>query len=156
MALYIPITNELRQKLISERKRTGIGPTALMRGTAHDPERPTTLKGHTISLWLSGKIVSARRSQLDYVLERWAALPDADQASARRPQERVTLTDEHLSIIDEAWSDGLLPDKVLQHPDAPDGLNAAIIRTWKDRRIKSAAKTYLDFVMAQCAKASVE
>lgn len=154
MVVYASIIAEIREKLNSERKRTGIGPTALMRGTAHDPKRPKTLKGHTISLWLSGKIKSARKSQIDYVLERWAALPDAEQASARLLQERVTLTNEHLTIIDEAWSYGLLPDKVLQHPDAPEGLNGAIIRTWQDRRIKSAAKTYLDFVMAQCAKVS--
>ena len=154
MALYIPITDELRQKLIAERVRTGIGPTALMRGSVHDANRPKTLKGQTISLWLSGKIVSARRSQLDYVLARWSALPDASDKNARVPQERIIFTDEHLRLIDRYWDKGLLPDKILQNKNAPDGLNAAIIRTWKDRRIKSAATAYLDFVLHACAIAS--
>ncbi len=154
MPIYIPITETLKSKLVSERARTGIGPTALMRGSVHDADRPKTLKGQTISLWLSGKIVSARRSQLDYVLARWAALPDASDKSARVPQERIIFTDEHLRLIDIYWDKGLLPDKILQNKNAPDGLNAAIIRTWKDRRTKSAATAYLDFVLHACAIAS--
>ena len=153
MALYIPITHELRQKLIAERARTGVGPTALMRGSMHDADRPKTLKGQTISLWLSGKIVSARRSQLVYVLDRWAALPDAPDKNARVPQERTILSEEHLRLIDTYWDKGLLPDKILQNKNVPDGLNAAIIRTWKDRRIKSAAVAYLDYVLHACAEA---
>lgn len=156
MALYVPITETLKSKLTTERKRTGVGPTALMRGTAHDPERPTTLKGQTISLWLSGKIQRARQSQLDYVLKRWAALPDNSTPNARKPQERVTLTAEHLRVIDQAWDKGLLPDAIFDDRNAPEGLNSAIIRTWKDRRIKSAAKPYLDFILRECAMASRE
>lgn len=153
MTLYVPITDEIRRKLTVERKRTGVGPTALMRGTAHDEKRPSTLKGQTISLWLSGKIQRARQSQLDYVLKRWAALPDTCTPSARKPQERVTLTAEHLKAIDQAWNEGLLPDAIFNGRYAPEGLNSAIIRTWKDRRIKSAAKPYLDFVLRECARA---
>ena len=154
MAVYVPITDEIRRKLESERERTGVGPTALMRGTAHDPDRPKTLKGQTISLWLSGKIESARLSQLDYVLARWTSLPTSTSKAARAPQERVKLTPDQLQTIDAFWDAGFLPDKVLNYENVPEGLNAAIIRTWKDRRIKTAAKTYLDFVIAQCAKAS--
>jgi len=151
MPIYIPITETLKSKLVSERKRTGVGPTALMRGTAHDANRPSKLKGHTISLWLSGKIISTRQSQLDYVFARWAALPDRSASNARRPQERIMLSDEHLHMIDTYWDVGLLPNKILGKGDTPEGLNAAIIRTWKDRRIKTAAKAYLDFVMHQCS-----
>lgn len=121
MALYIPITHELRQKLITERTRTGVGPTALMRGTANDVDRPSTLKGQTISLWLNGKILNARRSQLDYVLARWLALPDATDKNARVPQECTMLSNEHLHIIDTYWDQGLLPDKILKNNDAPNG-----------------------------------
>lgn len=153
MSVYVLIIDKIRKKLISERERTGVGPTALMRGTAHDKKRPSTLKGQTISLWLSGKVKRARQSQLDYVLKRWAAQPDTSTSNARKPQARVALTAEHLLIIDKAWDEGLLPDTIFNGCDAPEGLNSAIIRTWKDRRIKSAAKPYLDFVMAQCAKA---
>ena len=126
MALYIPITDKLRQRLIAERARTGVGPTALMRGSVHDADRPKTLKGQTISLWLSGKIMSARRSQLDYVLARWAALPDASNKNARAPQERTILSEEHLRLIDIYWDKGLLPNIILENKDALDGLNAAI------------------------------
>lgn len=156
MTLYVPITDEVRRQLTAERERTGVGPTALMRGTAHDPNRPKTLKGQTISLWLSGKIQRARQSQLDYVLKRWAALPDTSTPNARKPQERVALTTEHLRFIDQAWDEGLLPDAIFNGRDAPEGLNSAIIRTWKDRRIKSAAKPYLDFVLREYARASGE
>lgn len=118
--------------------------------TAHDPGRPSSLKGHTISKWLNGTITSARPSHIAYVLKRWKALSDATTRSARAPAERVPLTEDILVVIDEFWDRGFLPDKILEGEEVPEGLNAAIIRTWKDRRIKTAAKDYLDFVFSEC------
>lgn len=152
MAAFEPITEELREELNAERIRTGIGPTALMRGTAHDPQRPSTLKGHTISKWLNGSITSARPGHIAYVLDRWKALPDASVRNAREPTRRIALSEDILNQIDALWEQGLLPDKVLGADDVPEGLNAAIIRTWKDRRIKTAAKDYIEFVIRTCAK----
>lgn len=150
MGAFEPITAELLQKLKAERKRTGVGPTALLRGTAGDPDRPSTLKGIMITNWLSGTAKSARPGHVAYVLRRWEALPDATERSARAPAERVRLTEDILVVIDEFWDRGLLPDKLLERRNVPEGLNAAIIRTWRDRRIKTAAKDYINFVLDTC------
>ncbi|MGE4314203.1 MAG: hypothetical protein AB7E85_08035 [Pseudobdellovibrionaceae bacterium] len=152
MAAFAPITEELREELNAERMRTGIGPTELMRGTAHDPKRPATLKGHAISRWLTGTITSARPSHIAYVLDRWRCLPDATTRKAREPAERVVLNDNILCQIDAFWEQGLLPDKIFHAENVPEGLNAAIIRTWKDRRIKTAARDYIEFVIRTCTK----
>lgn len=152
MGAFEPITAELLEKLKAERERTGVGPTALLRGTASDPERPPTLKGIMITNWLSGTAKSARPGHVFYVLKRWAALPDATERPARAPAERVPLTEDILVVIDEHWDQGFLPDKILVGEEVPEGLNAAIIRTWKDRRIKTAAKDYIDFVLSACTR----
>lgn len=152
MGAFEPITAELMEKLQAERERTGVGPTALLRGTASDPERPPTLKGIMITNWLSGTAKSARPGHIAYVLRRWESLPDATERSARSPAERVPLTGDILVVIDEFWDRGFLPDKLLERRNVPEGLNAAIIRTWKDRRIKTAAKDYLEFVLSACTR----
>lgn len=66
----IEITSAILAELVDCRSRSGLGPTALLRGTrAH---RPSGLSAATIRTWLDGGVWSARADHLSYVLQRWA------------------------------------------------------------------------------------
>lgn len=68
---YVEITEELRAKLISERERTGIGQTELLREAKGIPEG---LNAPMIAAWINGTIQSARKDRLDWVLAQWESL----------------------------------------------------------------------------------
>lgn len=70
----VEITPEIISLLRSEAERTGTGVSALFRGV-----RPSEVGGMNASIvknWLAGGTKMAKREHLEFVLERWKALPD--------------------------------------------------------------------------------
>lgn len=60
--------------LRSERRRTGVGPSRLMK-TAEDV--PDGLTVNMLTNWLMGQNRQVRQDHFEYVLDLWASLPDA-------------------------------------------------------------------------------
>ncbi len=147
MPTRTPITDDLRQKLINEKRRTGVGQTTLLRGSSRNPDHPQGLTSNLITGWLAGTIKSAKPTYLEYVLACWADLPDAVNRNPRIQKNRVPITEATAQLLEQAWEDGLLPDAVKGNRQCPDGLTIGMIRTWKDGRIRSAEKDYLEFVI---------
>lgn len=69
----VPVSAAIREKLIAERERTGVGQTRLL---SEAPDVPFDLRADIVSAWINGSIASARKDYLDWVLRRWEALPD--------------------------------------------------------------------------------
>ncbi|MGI9377583.1 MAG: hypothetical protein ACR2PC_16045 [Tsuneonella suprasediminis] len=72
---YIPITIELAGTLRVERERTGYGAPALLRRFHHS--RPEKLEPGHINGWINLQSKRGRRVQIEWVLSRYAELPDA-------------------------------------------------------------------------------
>ncbi|APG63116.1 hypothetical protein LPB140_10340 [Sphingorhabdus lutea] len=73
-AYRIKLTKAECDQLIGEEKRTGCGPTQIMR-LAKKP-LPPGLNGGTITMWLKGRVKTARRDHWEMVLRIYASLPD--------------------------------------------------------------------------------
>lgn len=69
----VPVSAAIREKLIAERERTGVGQTRLL---SEASDVPFDLRADIVSAWINGSIASARKDYLDWVLRRWEALPD--------------------------------------------------------------------------------
>ena len=70
----VPITGDYLAQLQLHRTRSGVGPTKLLTLGGV----PDSLSVAMLRNWINGKIGTARRDHLEFVLERWAALPTAD------------------------------------------------------------------------------
>lgn len=71
----VPITGDYLAQLQLHRTRSGVGPTKLLALAGGVPDG---LSVAMLRNWINGKIGTARRDHLQFVLERWAALPTAD------------------------------------------------------------------------------
>ncbi|ESQ81982.1 hypothetical protein [Asticcacaulis benevestitus] len=69
----IPITNDLKRKLNSEKTRTGISAIMLLEG---ETNIPAGLTSRTIYRCLGGLSKTASCAHLDYVLVKWAQYED--------------------------------------------------------------------------------
>ena len=83
------MTHEMVALLQSEHDRTGIGPSALLRGTSG--ERPSGLSSTQINGWLRGTAKTAKRRYLNYVLDLWASLPDQGDKVPVTTELRATM-----------------------------------------------------------------
>lgn len=72
---WVDLTADMVERLKAEKQRTNVGMQKLLRGARH--ETPPGLNASTINAWLSGDYRRVPQEQYDYVLARWAALPDA-------------------------------------------------------------------------------
>lgn len=73
----IKITPAMRREMKDQARRTGKAPAAMMRGL-----RPSEIGGLTstaIGAWMSGKIMTADRGKVEFVLERWRSIPSRDE-----------------------------------------------------------------------------
>lgn len=76
----VHLTEDMRNALLSERQRTGIGETALVRIMASDGKVPPPSR--RIHEWISGYVKSVPREQYDMVLSAWRELPDASTTAS--------------------------------------------------------------------------
>lgn len=133
----VPPHASVRDALLTEQERTGVGPTKLLKGALDTPEG---LEYRTIANWLCGSAKSARADHLEYVLERWCKLPSAPF---------VPITPElHRTLEEHRDRTGVGSRALLSRTPPPEGLTFGMIDTWFNGLAASARQHHLEFVLA--------
>ena len=137
----IPVTPEMVALLQSEYERTGIGPSALLRGTSS--ERPSGLSSTQIYYWLRGTAKTAKRRYLDYVLDLWASLPDQS--------EKMPVTTElRVAMQAEIKRTGIsLPKLIKMARKPPNDLNWDTVQRAIYGEAKTLDRRHFDWLMQQ-------
>lgn len=133
---FVTISDELRAHLRREQERTGIGPMRLLRN-AH--EKPARLNSSTVSGWLGGVTRTASAAQFDYVLKRWAILPD---------NRRIPFTPDmrtHLEAEFRRTGTGSVT-VLAKAADCPEGLTPALIQTLLRKNINTILESHWAFL----------
>ena len=134
----MPPHASIRDALLSERDRTGVGPTLLLNGAR---DIPHGLNANKAGRWLSGWGVSARKDHIEYLLRRWRALPAVEYVQLTSEIVRTLRTHKDRS--------GVGAHALLKHGSLPpQGLNAAMVENWFSGTVKSAQKRHLDYMLA--------
>lgn len=145
--IKVKLTPEIRNKLIYEHKRTGIGGSALLRGQRG--KHPDGLHSHTIDGWRNGKIQSAKSHYLEWVLDRYENYqPDPNI---------LELTKEIRNFLKaERNRTGTTPAKLLENctSDIPDGFHSHTVVNWMQGVTQTVNRSQLDFVLREYAKLS--
>ncbi len=138
---YILITKDHIGTLKSHRKRTGVSEYALL--SYSDPVHWVTVSG-----WISGGVKSAKPDNIDFVLKKWADLPDNKKGF-------IELTDELRAKIREAI--GSRNRRILfgTRNDLPKGFNSQLLgrmTAHKPTSQKHVKKEYVDYVFKVCGE----
>ncbi|MBL4836417.1 MAG: hypothetical protein JKY34_02470 [Kordiimonadaceae bacterium] len=139
------ITKETIAELRAHQKRTGVNEHKLLK---HGKNKPDGLTPVIIRSWTRETIKIAEAEHVNYVLDRWAALPDKES-------DYIALTS---AIIDELHfhKERTLINipMALHEADAikPKGLSASLVKKWLDREVCHAKKEHLIFVLDQWQK----
>lgn len=158
-----PITKAIRQKLRSEIKRTGLTALMLLQGAGDLPEGLTVAH---VNRWISGIVKAASQSHVDYVMDRWASLPD--KAGRVSPNgvllpkrgkrfadgaKRIAVTEEMSKLLRaEMVRTGIgFADILGGADDSPEGLNSRIIKGWLYGDVLTTNERYWNFVIARYA-----
>jgi hypothetical protein len=153
----LTVTPHLRSRLQAEAERIGREAVALLSASGPLPEG---LSKGMVQAWLSGATRSALRPHLEFVLDRWAAMPgrEAETGASGRPgpvpapkaapMERVEVT---AAIREELQRHrertGLGPGAFLSFVDKrPPGLGHAAVAGWLSGVTKTARADHLAFV----------
>lgn len=133
---YVLSTPQILALLRKHRVRTGVGVAKLL---SRRDDLPEGLAIRQMENFYRGWVGKIRREHLDYVLDLWRALPD---------REFVPLTPEILSTLrGHIARTGKGAHAILRGARGkPDGLNAALIRSWLSGRA-SARKDQIDYVL---------
>ncbi|MGI9377582.1 MAG: hypothetical protein ACR2PC_16040 [Tsuneonella suprasediminis] len=145
MVKRIPITEAIRQKLRSERDRTGIAPSALLRRT--EKQRPEGLSISAPGLWIRGDVGSLKPEHLDFVLSAYEACP-----TTRLEAEIETRFKEKLQS--EIIRTGIRPQRLLgaSCADKPQDLRADAVIRWMKGIGPQLAESYLAYLLDRYAK----
>lgn len=135
----IRITAEIREKLVAEYERTGIGPKPLIEG---GKDVPKDLTPQAIGRWLHRRTVTAPKSHLSCVLRLWS---ERGSVTRLTPEIRARLRSE-AERTGHSW-----PSFLRALPDAPRGLTAAMIKGWVHSYPKAAPSGLLDWVLERFA-----
>ena len=133
------ITPQIWQTFRAERRRTNIGPTALLKGRQDVPEG---LSPAMITHWLDGKTMRARKTHMVYVLKLWSQRGSVTRLT---PEIRARLRSE-AKRTGHSWASFLRA-----MPDKPPGLTAGIMRGWVFSYPKTAPNDLLDWVLERFA-----
>lgn len=129
-----------REKLQSEIIRTGIRPSRLLGASCTD--KPQGLSADAVIRWMKGIGPQLAEPYLEYLLRRYAKLPDS--VSERAPISDIF----RQKLRAERARTGLSSAKLLsQASDPPDGLTANILNSWLTRGAKTAYKAHMDWVI---------
>ena len=142
----VQITNEVRDELIAERDRTGIGVSALLKNSRK--EIPAGLNYVMVSQWMAGRITSARKDHLDYVLAKWRAISEGDC--------RIPITPELIQELKALQcKTGISPARLLKCYPPPEGLTSQIITRWIAGLILKGRRGHINFVLEAWKKIPV-
>ncbi|MEM9359172.1 MAG: hypothetical protein AAGB04_23555 [Pseudomonadota bacterium] len=134
------ITPELRERMKAEAARTGVGPYALLRGVrqseTHSPSAAI------VSHWMHGRIVTGRLEHVDFVLGKWASLPDEGEIWIVATQEAIDV------IRQELLRTGISQRKVLRgRNDLPPGLTFSKFEGFLNGKYKKFRKAHYAYIL---------
>ena len=144
-AKRVEIKPAIRDKLIFENSRTGLGGRALMRGKRG--KYPDGLTAVMIDKWRSGSIETAKPAHLEWVLKEYAAWSPPPPPEAPK---KMSLTDEHRAFIQsEVERTGLGAVAILKHAPRPlpEGLNHQKVQRWISGQTKLVSIEHWNFVI---------
>lgn len=153
-----PVTKAVRQKLRSEIKRTGITAMMLLKDA---PDLPDGLTVAHVNRWIGGILNAALARHVDYVMDRWASLPDAESVIrdgkpvTKRGKrfadgaKRIDVTEEMPKLLrSELARTGMNHATMLDGlADVPTGLTARMIRGWLYQDVATTNESYWNFVL---------
>lgn len=165
---FIAISDATRQKLLFEKKRTGISPKALLR---EQTDLPDGMIKSWVAGWLSGVIDMAEESHLNYVLKKWQELPQVKpyyrQSTKPASHERMPrmkrsalteeITEEVRGLLQSKFNQGTITAKsfLRRFSPVPDGLTENTLSRWVNGSAKKARKEHLTFVLEHLGKVPV-
>lgn len=136
---FITITDKIRQTLKAHQKRTNVKAIALLKNTRR--ERPEGLTAYTIIHAIDGRKKKILREHLDYIIEKWEALPDAPERVQISPEIRELLCNHNKRT-------GIGSHAITTiRGDCPHGLRSGVIQQWLNGTVKSANKAHLDYAI---------
>lgn len=136
----ITITRALRNKLISERERTGLGPMRLLRGTRQ--EKPAGLTSKIIGNWLNGSTQVAKSEHLNFVLKRFEEFTPDNTVIKLTPEMRRKISSERART-----NIGYM--KLLQdNADSPTNLTSMQIMQWVNGSVARVPSHEIKFVIS--------
>ena len=141
----IQITTQLREKLVEEMKRTGLGGRSLLHGKRG--AYPSGLTSSMIDSWRLGTIASAKAVHLDWVLKEYA---NWEPPPIPEKPEKIMLTDEaRLFLQNEIKRTGLGAVAILRHAPKPlpEGLNHQKVQNWISGKTDRVLRHNWDFVL---------
>lgn len=145
MVNRIPITEVIRARLRTERDRTGLAPSALLRIT--EKERPKDLSISAPGLWIRGDVSSLQPEHLDFVLSAYEACP-----TTRLEPEIEASFREKLQL--EIIRTGIRPQRLLgaSCADKPQDLRADAVIRWMKGVGPQLVESYLAYLLERYAK----
>lgn len=133
----IAITDEMRDMLKAERVRTRVGAGHLLQAL----DAPARITEGMIRSWQVGTSTTASKQHWDWVIGTLRGLPDA--------QLSITITNAmHDALKAEMVRTRVGPKKLLQSPNAPDGLHYVIVKNWAAGMSKTASGSHWNWVMS--------
>lgn len=157
----ILLTPQHRALFRAEKKRTGATPRMFL---TDDLDVPDGLTFQTVNKWVTGSIKEVIKDHLDYVLKKWAQIPDnagrilSDGTILLQGRRRflisqrwVSLTEEMSAALNAEFTrTGASPHTFLNDIEgAPSQLSSRIIKTWIYRQAKTVNVELWSYIMAQ-------
>lgn len=145
---HIPVTTEVRNRLIHYKQDSGLGVYAFWSSlTRQGIQLPPGLSASKINNWLNAKTKTAQMDHLAFVEKHWSEF-----ASRPLKPHRVPVTAEFLKRNENHQKTSGLGAHALfsslrkQGVYPPDGLTAATVCAWMNRTILTAPLEHLKFV----------
>jgi hypothetical protein len=137
---YVHCTPEVRAAMQAQRRRSGVGVYKLFKNAA---DMPAGLAFTHIRSFYDGRLRRLRRSDWEYVMAEWAALPDCP--------ETLLLTPEIIGVLrGHAARLGKGPQALLRGvKHKPSGFTSTIASNWMSGRATRARKDHLEFLIAR-------
>ena len=131
----VSITKDIVEELKRLQEQSGVGPGALLRGQKDVPPR---LNSGTIFGWKRQTVKTARRDQLEWVLQRWSEVTPV-----------VSVTPELIKEIEaQLKRTGITPRALIARIDPPlDKLRPELVTRWVKGTTKTARQDHLDAVL---------
>lgn len=136
---YIKITDKIRKELLEQKTRTGVAEWTLLKGDK-------VIDSSIVSSWLLEKTKQANHKKLEYVLNKWKALPNKDDAF-------VELTDEKRQEIRDIIGNRNRRIVFGSRSDLPEGFNSQLLArmtSHKTTSLKKVKREYVDYIFRVC------
>lgn len=137
----IQVTDEMRAKLASEIKRTGVGSVVFFKSNDDTPE---DFIERTIERLKNGKTTNISQKSWDYIVSRYETMPDKNYIVTITEDMRNHLNAEMGRVV--SGSMGYTIEKLLASEDTPEGLTKDTVKRWKSGKTKTAERERWDWL----------